>query len=57
MLASSLQQEAGKWETLLQEKEGHLATALEEGQTKALERTEQAIQEVLTAVHVVTLFC
>ena len=47
LLVSSLQQEAGKWEGLLQEKEGHLAAALEEGQVKAVEKTEQAIQEVL----------
>ena len=47
LLVSSLQQEAGKWEGLLQEKEGHLAAALEEGQEKAMEKTGQAIKEVM----------
>ena len=46
LLVSSLQQEVGKWEGLLQEKEGHLTAALEEGQAKAMEKTEQAIKEV-----------
>ena len=47
LLVSSLQQEVGKWEGLLQEKEGHLTAALEDGQAKAMEKTEQAIKEVL----------
>ena len=55
LLASSLQQEMGKWEALLQEKEGHLTTALDEGQTKAAEKTEQAIQEVLRGRGIVSL--
>ena len=46
LLVSSLQQEVGKWEGLLQEKEGHLTAALEEEQAKAMEKTEQAIKEV-----------
>ena len=50
LLASSLQQEVGKWEGLLQEKEGHLTAALEEGQAKAMEKTEQAIKEVCVLV-------
>lgn len=57
LLVSSLQQEVGKWEGLLQEKEGHLTAALEEGQAKAMEKTEQAIKEVGRADDVLVSRC